>query len=426
MPRPVVASLWPPKFPRRPDTFPVDPDLIILAFSAVVIAAYAFDIIGRKLHLPSVVLLLAAGIVLRHVFDGFGWSVPYLDQLLPVLGTIGLVLIVLEGALDLELTHEKKPLVLRTLFVAVAGLALSLGAIATALHELLGVDWTRAVLTACPFAVISSAIAIPGAVSLAPHRGEFVVYESALSDILGVSVFAALLAARGDVLRFVVNLSLASAASLALGLAFIALLYVLLNRLTGHVKFLPIFFLLMLLYAIGKLSHLSPLVLVLAFGLLLNNAFLLRRIEWLRQHESESFEADVGQFKQLVAEGAFFVRTYFFLLLGYTTQLSDFTSGTTWLLAGIILAVVYATRLPLLAIAVPRDIRPLLWIAPRGLITVMLYLSLPPAMRVAEFPEGAVMLVVLLTAVVMMIGIRGAPGRTADVPEAKDQPSGGP
>ena len=87
------------------------------------------------------------------------------------------------------------------------------------------------------------------------------------------------------------SFSLASAASLALGLAFIALLYVLLNRLTGHVKFLPIFFLLMLLYAIGKLSHLSPLVLVLAFGLLLNNAFLLRRIEWLRQHESESFEA---------------------------------------------------------------------------------------------------------------------------------------
>jgi cell volume regulation protein A len=391
----------------------VDPNLIILALSAIVIGAYAFDIVGRKAHLPSVVLLIAAGIVLRRVLDSVGWSLPYLTWLLPVLGTIGLVLIVLEGALDLELSHDKKPLLLRTLFVGVAGLALPLAAIAATLHGLLDADWTRAVLTACPFAVISSAVAIPSVAALSPRRGEFVVYESALSDILGVSVFAALLAAEGDPVAFALNLTLASLASLALGLAFIALLYVLLNKLTGHVKFLPIFFLLMLLYAIGKLLHLSPLVLVLAFGLLLNNAFLLRRIDWLRRHESESFDADVAQFKQLVAEGAFFVRTYFFLLLGYDTLLAQFAAPTTWLIAAVILVIIYLTRLPLLALAVPHDVRPLLWIAPRGLITVMLYLSLPERLRVANFPEGSVMLVVLLTALVMMIGIRRAPGAQA-------------
>jgi NhaP-type Na+/H+ or K+/H+ antiporter len=397
----------------------VDPNLIILALSAIVIAAYVFDIVGRRFHLPSVVLLLVSGVALRHVLDGLGWPVPYLGQLLPVLGAVGLVLIVLEGALDLELTHEKTPLLLRTLFVAVAGLALSLAAIAAALHWLFGADWTRAVLTACPFAIISSAIAIPGTISLSPHRGEFVVYESALSDILGVSVFAALLAAEGDPLKFALTISVASIASVALGLGFIALLYVLLNKLTGHVKFLPIFFLLMLLYAIGELLHLSPLMLVLAFGLLLNNAFLLRRIEWLRQHESESFEDDVTQFKQLVAEGAFFVRTYFFLLLGYTTMLSDFASETTWIVSAVIIAIVYLTRLPLLALVALRDIRPLLWIAPRGLITVMLYLSLPEHLRVVNFPEGALMLVVLLSAVIMMVGIRGAPGPAAPA-EAED------
>lgn len=400
-------------------------DLIVLALSAIVIAAYAFDIIGRKLRLPSVVLLIAFGIALRQGLDAVGWSVPHLDRLLPVLGTIGLVLIVLEGSLDLELTQQKKRLAARTLFVAAAGLALSLGGIAGALHWLLDVDWTRALLTACPFAVISSAIAIPSASALRPHRAEFVVYESALSDILGVSVFAALVAAEGDPVLFALDLTLASIASLVLGLGFIALLYVLLNRLTGHVKFLPIFFLLMLLYATGKLLHLSPLVLVLAFGLLLNNSFLLRRVDWLRRHESESFATDVAQFRQLVAEFAFFVRTYFFLLLGYTTRISDFASPSTWLLGGGILVIIYATRLPLIALVAPRDIRPLLWIAPRGLITVMLYLSLPAHLRAAQFPEGTVMLVVLLTAVVMMVGIRRAPcppsGATAEA-QAPEEP----
>jgi NhaP-type Na+/H+ or K+/H+ antiporter len=387
----------------------MDPNLAILALSAVVILAYLFDIIGRRLKLPSVVLLLAAGIAMRKVLDGIGWHVPYLDSLLPILGTIGLVLIVLEGALDLELTREKRALVARTLGLAVAGLAASLLAIAAVLHYGLGADWPRALVTAAPFAVISSAIAIPSAASLDPRRSEFVVYESALSDIVGVSVFAAIVAAEGDAGWFAVHLTVSSAASILLGLGFIVLLYLLLNRLGGHVKFLPIFFLLMALYSIGKFVHLSPLILVLAFGLLLNNASLLRRIPWLRRHESPTFAQDVVQFKQIVAEGAFFVRTYFFLLLGYNTVLSDFASGRTWAIAGAILVAVYATRLPLLAAVAPRDIRPLLWIAPRGLITVMLFLSLPAEARAPDFPDGVLMLVVLLSSIVLTVGIRRAP-----------------
>jgi len=245
-----AAALWHPCAPPdssapRP-TPPMNPDLIILALSAIVIAAYVFDIVGRRARLPSVVLLLVSGIVLRWVLDGIGWTMPYLGQLLPVLGTVGLVLIVLEGALDLELSNDKKPLLLRTLFVAVTGLVLPMAGIAAALHWLFAADWTRAVLTACPFAIISSAIAIPSTVGLARQRGEFVVYESALSDIMGVTVFAALLAAEGDPVAFALTISVATVASVGLGIGFIALLYVLLNKLTGHIKFLPIFFLLML------------------------------------------------------------------------------------------------------------------------------------------------------------------------------------
>ena len=191
---------------------------------------------------------------------------------------------------------------------------------------------------------------------------------------------------------------------------FTAGLYVLLNRLTGHVKYLPIFFALMLLYALGKQFHLSPLVLVLAFGLLLNNTFLIDGLKWLKQHHSESFEDDLAHFKQIVMEGAFFVRTFFFLLLGFSTDLADFGSLSAWAVTGAVLASIYLTRWPLLRVLCRADVHPLLWVAPRGLITVVLYLSLPDDLRVERFPEGAVMLVVLLTAFVLSTGIRASAG----------------
>jgi NhaP-type Na+/H+ or K+/H+ antiporter len=384
----------------------MDSNLIILAFSAIVIAAYAFDVLCRKVKLPSIILLLLSGIAIRQLFDRVGWSLPYLEDVLPVLGTIGLVLIVLEGALDLKLTHEKKPLIMRTLVASILGFLLSLAAIAVALHEWFATDWARAFLTACPFAVISSAVAIPSVVTLPKGPAEFVVYESSLSDIIGVLVFYALLAAKGDVSDFVLGLGVTGVVSLALGLVFTAGLYVLLNRLTGHVKHLPIFFALLLLYSLGKQFHLSPLMLVLAFGLLLNNVFLLDRIKWLKQHESESFAQDLTLFKQIVMEGAFFVRTFFFLLLGFSTDLIDFVSSTAWVVTGAIVVLIYATRWPLLRVLCPADSAPLLWIAPRGLITVVLFLNLPEPLRIAHFPTGTVMLVVLTTAVLLGAGIR--------------------
>ena len=395
----------------------MDSNLIILAFSAIVIAAYAFDVLCRQVKLPSIILLLLSGIAMRQVFDRAGWTLPYLDDVLPVLGTIGLVLIVLEGALDLKLTHEKKPLITRTLLASALGFVLSLAAIAVALHGWFATDWARAFLTACPFAVISSAVAIPSVVTLPQGPAEFVVYESSLSDIIGVLVSDALLAAKGDISDFALGLGATGIVSLALGIVFTAALYVLLNKLTGHVKHLPIFFALLLLYSLGKQFHLSPLMLVLAFGLLLNNTFLLDRIKWLKQHESESFQQDLAHFKQIVMEGAFFVRTFFFLLLGFSTDLLDFASSTAWIVTAAIVVLIYATRWPLVRALCPGDVTPLVWIAPRGLITVVLFLSLPVSLRIEHFPTGAVMLVVLMTAGLLGWGVRSHAAATAAPPE---------
>jgi hypothetical protein len=56
--------------------------------------------------------------VIRQFTDLFSLAVPDLSLALPVLGTVGLILIVLEGSLELELDKTKAPLIIKSFFTA--------------------------------------------------------------------------------------------------------------------------------------------------------------------------------------------------------------------------------------------------------------------------------------------------------------------
>ena len=145
----------------------------------------------------------------------------------------------------------------------------------------------------------------------------------------------------------------------------------------------------------------DPNLIILAFSAVVIAAYAFDNL-------CRKVKQDLAHFKQIVIEGAFFVRTFFFLLLGFSTDLADFTSSTAWIVTGVIVALIYATRWPLLRVLCPVDVFPLVWIAPRGLITVVLFLSLPGSLKIAHFPEGTVMLVVPVTAVLLGGGIRAS------------------
>lgn len=260
-----------------------------------------------------------------------------------------------------------------------------------------GLDWTAALLAALPFAVISSAVAIPGATGLPDDVREFVVYESSGSDILGVRVLYAWLEASGDLGDFAISLvggglSLVAAAFAAVDL------YYLINKAQGHVRFLPLLAGLLLLYAIGKALHLSPLVLVLGCGLLLNNPQLLERTRFLSRLHEDGYDTTLKEFKGLVAELTFATKSFFFLLLGYWTDLHHMANPAAWLLALAIVVAIYLSRYAILALLRQPDSTRLVWIAPRGLITALLFITAAEGSSLGEFPFGTLMLVVLATA----------------------------
>lgn len=92
------------------------------------------------------------------------------------------------------------------------------------------------------------------------------------------------------------------------------------------------------LYAGGKLLHLSPLIMVLMFGLVLNNSGLLGRWGWIRSIvAAPCYSTTVREFKGLTAELTFAVRGFFFILLGYWTNLSGFAHVEAWLVASLAL-----------------------------------------------------------------------------------------
>jgi Kef-type K+ transport system membrane component KefB len=381
----------------------------ILAVSGLLLVAYLLELLGRRLRLPSVALLIATGMCLRQVLDAAEIHLRWVDPVVPILGTVGLILIVLEGALDLELRRERARLIAVCAASALLGFVACVGVFAVLLHHVVGLDYFESTLAAVAFAVISSAIAIPSAASLAPKAREFVVYESSLSDILGVLVLYAWLESQGVLARFGTGLFIGIVGSVAVAAVASIVLYALLNRMRGHVRFLPLLAGIALLYAAGKALHLSPLIVVLAGGLLLNNPHLLDRLPRVRRLHAPEYEQTLREFKGLVAELTFATKSFFFLLLGYWTDLAHMAEPKAWIVAGAIVAVIYATRLGLLAALRQPAADRLVWIAPRGLITVLLYLAAAEAVDLSDFPFGAVMLVVLTTSLLVAQARRGAP-----------------
>lgn len=151
---------------------------ILIFLSGLVILSYLFDVWARRIRIPSVLLLLFLGICLRVVSDRLGYSIQNTRVLLEICGTLGLILIVLEASLELRLVPEKLSLIGRSFSAALLLLVASSTVIALLLQRALSLPFTAALVNAIPLAVISSAVAIPGSMGLAPIKREFIVYES--------------------------------------------------------------------------------------------------------------------------------------------------------------------------------------------------------------------------------------------------------
>lgn len=382
-----------------------NPYNILIAVSILIILSYLFNLISGKIKVPSVILLLLTGIGLQFLVKETEYNFSETKFPLELLGIIGLIFIVLEGSLDLKITRQKLPLIGRSFVSALLILIATSGLIGWIFIEFIELPISTAFVYAVPLGVISSAIAIPSVNKLSEEKKEFIVYESTFSDIIGIMLFNYIIIGNttdgNSISSFFINLFI----MLIVSAISTGLLLFLLNYTRSHIKFYLIFAILILIYSISKMFHLSPLIFILIFGLMLNNADLFIKGKLANYLHLEKLQSTTEELKLITAETAFIVRTFFFILFGYSINLLLFNDRNVILIGCLITATILLTRYFFLHFISKSNVFPEIFIAPRGLITVVLFYSIPLQFKTEKFNEGILFFVIIASSIMMMIGI---------------------
>lgn len=395
----------------------MDTNILILALCVIVMLSYLYNIISRSTRIPSVLWLLGTGILFNFLDGEHNTLDNLVNKLVEVLGTIGLIMIILEAALDLHLERAKIGLILRAFFSALIILLASSFSIAYIISFWLQEDFQNCLIYATPLSIVSSAIVIPSVEMLTPLKKEFIIYEASFSDILGILYFNYLIGTDnytlGDGLLYAGQMGI----SILVSVLVAVLLIYLMGKMKMEVKFFLIFAVLVALYAFGKLIHLPSLLIILFFGLIINNRHIIRFIPFLDNilPGKQRFNKLEFQIRTITLETSFVVRTFFFILFGYSINLEKLVQEEVVTVGGLIVLTLLVIRFIYLMYLNPKESPlPELFLMPRGLITILLFYNIPTQNHLQDFNNGILFFVILVTSVLMMIGLFSAKGEVID------------
>ena len=345
------------------------PYAIIIIATLVLIVSFFFGEISKRTSIPSVLMLIILGVFLKMGMDSMGTKEMDFRGALEILGIVGLIMIVLEAALELKLERSKLVPILLSLGIALAGLLLSTWLTAELIYYFItsfqtdfiigeGVDEVNqgklvAWIYATPLSILSSAIIIPSVVDLRLDKKEFHIYESTFSDILGIMLFYFLKglyivpgeASHGGFGSFV----LTTLFTLVIAIVASYLLVIIFHKISSQTKLFLLISTLMLIYSVAKLQHLSSLLIILVFGLVIANKdifFVGPFKKWLNKKEADEIYHGLHV---ITMETAFVVRTFFFVVFGVTIVFSTLASWSVFGLSMLCIAVIYIIRYGLLS-----------------------------------------------------------------------------
>ena len=381
----------------------LDPIVLIIIFSSTIILSYVFNLYSKKSGIPSVLLLIFTGMLINFGFFISEMGSPNLFSVLKILGVVGLALIVLEAALDLKLVKEKMGLIFKSLSTAIIGLFATAYAGSLVLNYTLEMPMIEALLFTVPLSILSSAIILPSLGSLDEYKKEFMIYESTFSDILGIVLFYSLLSFLGPDSKSEIygevfgNLVFTILFSIIISY----ILVYLFQNIKGHDKLFLLISILLLLYAVGKLFHLSSLIIILIFGMILNNYKVFFAGGLSRLINDEKVEHILADFKVVTGESAFVVRTFFFIIFGWSVSVGSMFNLKSIAIGIALLVIIYVVRAICLFIFSGKNIFPQIFLAPRGLITILLFFAIPKELTDKYDFNGVLLFIILASCLIM-------------------------
>ncbi len=378
---------------------------ILIALCSLVVLSYLFSIVSRYIRVPSVLLLLFAGVGFRSLADNYDVNMIFSPQLIESLGVVGLIMIVLEAGLDLKLGKEKIRLIRNSFFSALIILLVSTGLVTGILYGWLNEPIEKCLVYAIPLSIMSSSIVIPSIHHLSHAKKEFLVYEASFSDILGIIAFNyftvnEVLSGR-SVLVFSGNLVL----SVVLSLVISFVLFLILAKTKLNIKFFLIFSLLILIYSGGKLLHLPSLLIILIFGLLIKNWEKIK-LPWVLKFFPEGHVDSIRHLlHSITAETSFLIRTFFFVLFGFSISLDFLKQGEILIIGSLLVLALFVVRLLYLRFFLRTNVFPESFFIPRGLITIVLFYKIPEHLKLNTFNDGILFFIILVTGIIMTLGM---------------------
>lgn len=150
--------------------------------------------------------------------------------------------------------------------------------------------------------------------------------------------------------------------------------------------------------------HLPSLFIILLFGLIVSNwqlSIFNRLYKWVSIQQVD----DVSHLlHSLTAESSFLIRTFFFFIFGLTIDIRLIMDTDVIMAGSAIVILLLFIRFIYLRFFLRSHIIPEVFFMPRGLITILLFYSIPQLYKLSKFNEGILFFVILITSIIMMIG----------------------
>lgn len=382
-----------------------DSYIVLIAASLIIVLSYFFDVASKKFKVPSVLFLIATGLILKYAGEYYGFTFEKeFFSILELLGIVGLIMIVLEAALDLKLSRKKIPLIRQSFILACFVLIFTSFSIAGIIYYILDSEpFFNCLVYAIPLSVVSSSVLIPSVHTLTQSKREFLIYESTFSDVVGILFFNFVVLQEGNFFSISGVLMIVSTVLFSIIVSYV--LVFVFSKIKTHVKLFLMISILTLLYAFGKQLHLSTLLMIFIFGLVMNNAKIFYKGKLANHINFDNVKSIGKEFMIVTAETAFVVRTFFFITFGLMIDLRLLLDPRVLVIGFIILVILYLVRYLNFKVFLKTNVFPEIFLAPRGLITILLFLMIPAQFVIQDLSFGILFFVILSTSLIMMVAI---------------------
>ncbi len=375
--------------------------------AALLIIAVAANRLSRWTRVPDIIVLLLIGVGLGPVLK---WVDPsHFQDMIRVLGMLALILILVEGGVELRLKEAIRysP---GGLLLAIVSYAFTVGLVAVVVRLTLHMTWLDSSLLGAVLGSTSAAVVLPAIQQIdAPEPLKVTLtLESSLGEIIAVLTVGTLMGldgaqplVEGLITGFGHHVLIDVAVGIAAGVAWSRLLPKLADqRFTNALNLGTV----LGVFAVGRYLGGSGLLAELVFGLTLAN--LPRTPRMTRQGE---------RMLAFHTELTFLVRSFFFVLLGIMAQVvpKAYVVPILGILVVLVLArwmAVRATRWSIRDVD-PKETALLALMFPRGLITAVLALQVVAAKGQAFFfvPAMAFTVVLFTNLFVVVAAVRSKP-----------------